>query len=516
MRAIISVWDKTGVVDLAKQLADLGVEIFSTGGTMKALSEANVPVRSVSDLTGFPEIMDGRVKTLHPAVHGGILARRDVPSHLQQLAEHGIGLIDMVVVNLYPFVQTISKPNVTLEEAVENIDIGGPTMIRSAAKNFEDVLVLVEPKDYAPVLEQLRADGRVDGETRKRLAATAFQHVASYDTHIAEYLRPAEELFPEKMSVDVQLMQTLRYGENPHQAAAFYRDMSPCADGASVVAAKQLQGKELSFNNILDADAALSIVQEYSAPCVAILKHNNPCGLSCAENLVEAYDAALKGDPVAAYGGIVGVNRPVDEALAKAFSGTFFEVIIAPEFSEAALQVLSSRANMRLLAVGDLIKGTCREPIKPELDWKRVSGGFLMQTPDAPLDDDINLSVVTERRPTLDEVTNLLFAWKAVKHVKSNAIVLARNMALVGVGAGQMSRVDSVEIAVKKAKDRALGTVLASDAFFPFPDGVEVAAKAGVKAIIQPGGSVHDDDAIAMANKHKVAMVFTGQRHFKH
>ncbi|MCL5957898.1 MAG: bifunctional phosphoribosylaminoimidazolecarboxamide formyltransferase/IMP cyclohydrolase, partial [Chloroflexi bacterium] len=478
-------------------------------------NDNSLPVRSISDLTGFPEIMDGRVKTLHPAVHGGILARRDLPSHLEELAKQGIGLIDLVVVNLYPFVQTVSRPNVTLETALENIDIGGPTMIRAAAKNFPHVIVLVDPRDYDAVIQELRTNGQVSQNLRQSLAVTAFQHVASYDTHIAEYLRAQEE-FPERMTVDVERIQPLRYGENSHQRAALYREVKISPSQATIVGSRQLQGKELSFNNILDADAALGVVEEYTAPCVAIIKHTNPCGLACGEDLVEAFELAYAGDPVSAFGGIVGVNRSVGADLAQTLTQHFFEVVIAQEFEPEALRILEEKKGLRLLAVGELVKGTCRDVPQVELNWKRVSGGFLLQTPDVLTDDQLELDTVTNRKASMEELTSLLFAWRAVKHVKSNAIVLTKNLSLVGVGAGQMSRVDSVEIALRKAGERAVGSVLASDAFFPFPDGVELAAKGGVTAIIQPGGSVKDAEVIETANRHNVAMLFTGQRHFKH
>jgi phosphoribosylaminoimidazolecarboxamide formyltransferase/IMP cyclohydrolase len=513
-RAIISVSDKSGVVDFANGLVQQDYEIFSTGGTKQTLADAGVPVHSVSDLTGFPEILEGRVKTLHPAVHGGILAKRDEASHLAELAAQGIGLIDLVAVNLYPFVQTISKSGVSLETAIENIDIGGPTMIRAAAKNFKHVLVVVDPQDYARILE-LQAGGAISEEVRHKLAAKAFQHTATYDTAIATYLRGPGEHFPEDMTLSLHKIQDLRYGENPHQLAAFYEWKAPLDQKFSSMASlKQLQGKELSYNNILDADAALGVVRDFSAPTVAIIKHTNPCGLASHPDLLVAYDNALAGDPLSAYGGIVAVNRVVDMALAQQIVATFFEVLIAPDFTEGALGVLRKKKSLRVLATGDLNLGADQLAMTPAL--RQVTGGFLVQTPDILPERDLQMQVMTDREPTLEEVTNLQFAWRAVKHIKSNAIVLVKNHAIVGMGAGQPSRVDSVKIALNKAGVKAKGSVLASDAFFPKVDGVETAAIGGVTAIIQPGGSISDTDTVETAIKYNLAMVFTGRRHFKH
>ncbi|MDP2952939.1 MAG: bifunctional phosphoribosylaminoimidazolecarboxamide formyltransferase/IMP cyclohydrolase, partial [Chloroflexota bacterium] len=495
--------------DFAKGLAELGFELYSTGGTHKALDEARVPARSISDLTGFPEILGGRVKTLHPAVHGGILARRDLPQHLAQLQENHFGLIDLVAVNLYPFVQTVSKSGVTLEEALENIDIGGPTMIRAAAKNFPHVLVVVDPADYGPLLAALR-EGQVSLPERKRLAQKAFQHVALYDTAISHYLRPKEDLFPQEMTLGMKRVQMLRYGENPHQQAAFYGEERPGEEKSGLPAATQLWGKELSYNNILDADGAWNVATDFAPPTVAIIKHTNPCGLASHQNLTEAYRLALAGDPVSAFGGIVALNRTLDLATAQEIGKTFYEIVIAPAYEEAALEVLRGKRDLRLLALS-LPQGA---PTAPEV--RRVRGGFLLQTPDAYPQAELKLRTVTKREPTPKERQDLLFAWRAVKHVKSNAIVLAKDSSLLGMGAGQPSRVESVGIALKKAGKGAPGSVLASDAFFPFPDGVELAAQAGVTAIIEPGGSVRDDEAIKVADQYKMAMVFTGVRHFKH
>jgi len=508
VRAIVSVSDKTGVVDFARGLKELGVEIFSTGGTKRALEEAGVPAHGVEELTGFPEILDGRVKTLHPAVHAGILAKRNLPSHLSQLAEKGLVTIDLVVVNLYPFVQTIAREGVSLEEALENIDIGGPTMIRAAAKNFPHVLVVVDPEDYQPVLEQL-GKGGVEIEERTKLAQKAFQHVALYDTAIAHYLRPEEEKFPERMTIALRKLYDLTYGENPHQQAAFYMEEA-IGEETSIARATQLWGKELSFNNVLDLDAALSVVRDFSPPTIAIIKHNNPCGLACHDDLAEAYRRALAGDPVSAFGGIVASNRAIGLATAQEIEKTHFDAIIAPDYEEEALSLLKRKRDLRLLKIGPLAeKGI------PTLDFRRVGGGFLLQTEDFEAED-VTLRPVTERQPTPEEIKDLLFAWRAARHVKSNAIVLVKDLALLGMGAGQPSRVDSVEIALKKAGERAQGSVLASDAFFPFADGVELAARRGVTAIIQPGGSMRDEEVIRAANEHNMAMVFTGVRHFKH
>ncbi len=514
MRAIISVSDKAGVTDFARGLNQLGFEVFSTGGTKKALVEAQVPVKSVSEFTGFPEILDGRVKTLHPAVHGGILARRDLPAHMAQLAESNIETIDLVAVNLYPFVQTVSREGVTLDEALENIDIGGPTMIRAAAKNFPHVIVVVDPADYRTVLEKLR-EGDLELAERKRLAYKAFQHVAVYDTAISQYLRRDMDGFPEEMTVALKQRYGLRYGENPHQPAAFYAEQVVGVKLATGITwAKQLGGKELSFNNILDADAAWGVVTDFSALTVAIIKHTNPCGLASHEEIAEAYRRALSGDPVAAFGGIVAVNRAITLAAAEEISKTFYEIVIAPEYEANALELLKRKKDLRILVAE--LPPTYGISHEGYLDFRRVKGGFLVQSSDSLAEDSVSLRTVTKREPTEAEVADLFFAWRAVKHVKSNAIVLAKDKILLGMGAGQPSRIISAQIAKEKAGEKAVGSVLASDAMFPFSDVVEAAAAAGVTAIIQPGGSIRDEDSIKAANKHNIAMVFTGERHFRH
>lgn len=510
MRAILSVYDKTGLEGFARGLVELGFQIFSTGGTKKALEEAKVPVKSISQLTGFPEILDGRVKTLHPAVHGGILARRNLPQHLAQLAENRIELIDLVVVNLYPFVQTVSKKGVTLEEALENIDIGGPTMIRASAKNFPSVLVVVDPQDYQPVLEKLRR-GAVELEARKVLAQKAFQHVAIYDTAISSYLWQGEEGFPPYLTLALKKASDLRYGENPHQKAVFYQELSLSAE-TGLANAIQLGGRELSFNNILDFDSAANVVRDFSLPTVAIIKHNNPCGLASHSNLAEAYRRALTGDPVAAFGGVVSTNRPIDLAAAQEIDKTHYDGIIAPEYAPQALALLQRKKELRLMALPALGE----PPQQKALDWRRVKGGVLLQTPDLITEAESKPRLVTRRAPTKEEERDLFFAWRAVKNIKSNAIVLAKDETLLGMGAGQPSRVVSVQLSLERAGERARGSALGSDAFFPFPDGVEMAAKGGVTAIIQPGGSVKDEDVIKVADKHNIAMFFTGIRHFKH
>jgi len=513
VKAIVSVSDKTGVVDFARGLAELGFELHSTGGTHKALAEAGVAVTSVSKLTGFPEILDGRVKTLHPAVHGGILARRDQPSHLEELANSGIDAIDLVAVNLYPFVETVTRPGVTLDDALENIDIGGPTMIRAAAKNFPHVLVAVDPADYGSLLDLLRA-GDVPLEERRGLALKAFQHVASYDTAIAQYLRAEEEAFPQQLTIALSKLFDLRYGENPHQKAAVYREDSVLWGGRTwgIVTAEQLHGKALSYNNFLDADAAWRATLDFAEPTAVVVKHTNPCGLACHHDLAEAYRRALSGDPVSAYGGIVAVNRELTGEAAEEIGKTFYEIVIAPAFSEEALTVLQKKKNLRLLQLAEEAAAGCATA----LEYRRVSGGFLAQQPDAYLDDAIELKVVTKRAPSDEELADLRFAWKVVKHVKSNSIVVVKDLTLLGMGAGQPNRVTSVHLALRRAEGRARGAVLASDAFFPFPDGVELAADGGVTAVIQPGGSIRDQEVIEAADARGMAMVFTGIRHFRH
>ncbi|GAC1434811.1 MAG: bifunctional phosphoribosylaminoimidazolecarboxamide formyltransferase/IMP cyclohydrolase [Chloroflexota bacterium] len=526
MRALLSVYDKEGVVDLARGLAALGVEIFSTGGTLRALTEAGLEARSVSDLSGFPEILDGRVKTLHPAIHAGILADRENEEHLTALRDHDLQMIDLVVVNLYPFVETVSADRVDLPTAVEKIDIGGPTLIRAAAKNFAHVLVVTDPADYPAVLDELRrraegAEGR-DYGLSKRLAAKAFAVTASYDAYVSAYMRSLfGEQFPQALVVPLRKVVDLRYGENPHQQAAFYTTV-PTTETIglrTLASARQLHGKELSFTNLLDLDAAWTTVRDFVAPCVVVIKHTNPCGLACGSDLVDTYRRAHAGDPQAAYGGILGFNRTVDEAVAEAMRPAHYDAVVAPEFSPEALRLLTAKRDLRLVAMGERSaprKGEFGWLPDNKLDFKRITGGFVVQHRNALPETDVQMEVVTKRRPTLDEVTDLRFAWRAVKHTKSNAIVLATGLSIVGVGAGQMKRVDSVELAIRHAKDRAQGSVLASDAYFPFADGVERALEAGVTAIIQPGGSIRDQQSIEAADHAGAAMVFTGVRQFKH
>jgi len=522
MRAIISVATREGLPELARDLQKHGVNIFSTSGTLNYLKTAGIEAESVGTLTQFPEILGGRVKTLHPTILGGILARRDLPEHSKELQAHAIVPIDIVVVNLYPFAETIAHPDTTLSDAQEQIDIGRVTLIRAAAKNFQDVIVIVRPQDYVTVMQEWDELGEVSQETRRRLAAIAFQHTANYDTTIAHYLRiPSVDSFPDELTLPLKRLQTLRYGENPHQRAAFYRwaETSPTPTIPTVAGADILHGKELSFNNLLDLDAALTAVSTFTAPTVVIIKHTNPCGLACGDTLVDAYKNAHAGDPISAFGGIIGCNRRIDAATAQEITQLFYEAIIAPDFTPEALEILRKKKNLRLLATH------C--PIEPKSintqalnasrpDVRSVSGGLLLQTPDTVGEQATDYAAVTEREPTLEEVTDLMFAWKVVRHVKSNAIVLAHKLAVIGVGAGQMNRVASVQLAVEKAAERARGSVLASDAYFPFADGVEAAAKAGVTAIIQPGGSIRDDEAIRMANHYAIAMIFTGKRHFRH
>jgi phosphoribosylaminoimidazolecarboxamide formyltransferase/IMP cyclohydrolase len=516
-RALLSVSDKTGLVEFATELhTKYGVELIATGGTRKTLADAGLPVKDISELTKFPEILDGRVKTLHPAIYAGLLAKRSKPEHVQTLADHGLPEIDLVVCNLYPFEQTVAKPGVTEAEAIENIDIGGPCMVRAAAKNFESVAVVVDPIDYEWLPSALGKKGGLELYDRQLLAGTAFHHIARYDIAIANYFEDrsgmgATEPFPPFISPKFESRIPLRYGENPHQQAVFYTQRGiqhPC-----VSTAEQLHGKELSYNNILDLDSALNLAREFTAPAAVVVKHNNPCGAATAGTLAEAFQLAWDGDPLSAFGGIIAFNQPVDAKTAEAMMGgeRFVECVIAPEYDDTALSLLKGwKKNVRLLKTGPLSG-------PPQgLDYRRVDGGLLVQTRDVGADDPTKWEVKTKRQPTQAERDALWFAWLACKHVKSNAIVLASGTQLVGVGAGQMSRVVSVEIAIKKAGDKAKGSVLASDAFFPFPDNVELAAAAGVTAIVQPGGSVKDADSIAACDKHGLAMLFTGVRHFRH
>jgi phosphoribosylaminoimidazolecarboxamide formyltransferase / IMP cyclohydrolase len=503
-RVLISVTDKTGVVDFARGLSGLGAEIVSTGGTARMIREAGVPVRDVAELTGFPEMLDGRVKTLHPKVAGGILAMRAREEHMRAIADHGIEPIDMVVVNLYRFEEVAARGGARLEELIENIDIGGPTMIRAAAKNYQDVAVVVSPADYSAIVEEVRASGGLSVETNWRLAKKAFRTTADYDSAITARLEQVDD--PSPLPLDLSLraprLMALRYGENPHQSAALYGK-----PGHGIAGAAQLQGKELSYNNLVDLDAAWQLVCEFSAPAVAIIKHTNPCGCAEQASLAEAYRKAFESDPVSAYGGVIGLNRPLDEETAREIARTFIEAIAAPDYKPEALAVLSGKKNLRLMRATVDSDG---------LVVKSISGGYLAQTADQARLDRASAAVKSERAPTEEEWTALEFGWKVAKHVKSNAIVYARAGQTAGVGAGQMSRVDSVKIGAMKAVLPLSGTVVASDAFFPFPDGVEEAARNGATAFIQPGGSVRDQEVIDAANRLGAAMVFTAIRHFRH
>ena len=515
-RALLSVSDKMGIADFAKGLVSAGVELFSTGGTKRHLEENNIPVKDITDYTGFPEMMSGRLKTLHPKVHGGILCRRDNPDDMASAQEHGIEPFELVIVNLYPFEMTVAKEGVTDEEAIENIDIGGPTMVRAAAKNHEFCTIVTSAGQYAEVLEQIEKTGCTTLALRRRLAKDAFSMTAAYDTAISQYFisRSENPEFPERLTASMRRKMVLRYGENPHQRAALYIDSK--AKSASVVGARQLNGKELSYNNLLDLDAALGLVRSFKEPAVAVLKHSNPCGAAIGKDLDEALRKAMAGDPMSAFGGIVGFNRPVDAACADYLStpGFFLEAIVAPDFEPRALEILTTKPkwklNVRLLAAGSLDT--------PPSSWllRPLEGGALLQETDILPDDESEWTVVTEAKPTAEQMVDLRFAWAMVRHVKSNAITICKDGMLLGAGAGQMSRVDSVEIAVKKAGDRIKDSVLASDAFFPFPDGLEAGANAGVTAFIQPGGSKKDDIVIEACNKFGLPMVFTGRRHFKH
>jgi phosphoribosylaminoimidazolecarboxamide formyltransferase/IMP cyclohydrolase len=508
-RALISVSDKSGLIPFARALVELGFEIVSTGGTKTALEAAGVAVTPVAEVTGFPELLDGRVKTLHPMIHGGLLADLRNPGHAEAIKAQGIQPIDLVVVNLYPFKETVAHPSVAYETAIENIDIGGPAMLRSAAKNHARVTVVCDPADYDAVLREWRENGEPSYELRQKLAAKAFRHTAAYDAVIADYLtKQTGERFPETLTLTFERKQALRYGENPHQEAAFYKELF--ADDRSIAAAVQLHGKALSYNNIRDADAALQIVREFDRPAVAAVKHMNPCGIGIGETIEEAYAKAYEADPVSIFGGIIAANRPIDAATAAEMAKLFLEIIIAPAFTPEALAILTKKKNIRLLTVN------MAEADKDDRVLTSVSGGLLIQDADRLGLDDARLSYPTKRRPTAEEMRSLALAWKAVKHVKSNAIVLVKGGRTVGVGAGQMNRVGAARIAIQQAGAEAKGAVMASDAFFPMPDTVEEAAKAGVTAIIQPGGSIRDQDVIDKAEEYGIAMVFTGIRHFKH
>lgn len=513
-RALISVSDKTGIVDLARELNNLKVEIISTGGTARLLRENNIPVKEISEHTGFPEMLDGRVKTLHPKIHGGLLALRDNPEHMETVKRHSIALIDMVVINLYPFEKTIQKPDVKIEEVIENIDIGGPSMLRSAAKNHYSVAVVCNPSRYSSIIKELKEnDSTLSEGLLRELAVEVFELTSRYDTVIYNYLSnyfegsQQEGKFPDKIRLSFEKIQDLRYGENSHQAAAFYKEKDA---SRGLVNLKQLQGKALSFNNILDLNSCWEIVKEFRRPVAVVIKHNNPCGVAEAKTLDKALVDAWKADPLSAFGSIVGLNRRLDLKTARLIERCgFIECIIAPSFSKEALSVFEKKKNLRLLELADL------EPVQ-ELDYKRISGGLLLQDKDLDTLDLNNLKVVTRQRPTKKQLDTLIFAWKVAKHVKSNAIVLAKDTRVVGVGAGQMSRVDATIIAIRKSVGLSKGSCLASDAFFPKEDAIQTAARAGIKAIIQPGGSIADEKIIAACNRRKIAMVTTGMRHFKH
>ncbi|MFT0803734.1 bifunctional phosphoribosylaminoimidazolecarboxamide formyltransferase/IMP cyclohydrolase [Bacillus swezeyi] len=508
-RALISISDKTNIVPFVKELTELGVEVISTGGTKKLLQENGVDVIGISEVTGFPEIMDGRLKTLHPNIHGGLLAVRDNEKHMAQLSEQGIQPIDLVVVNLYPFKETISKEGVTYEEAIENIDIGGPGMLRAAAKNHQDVTVIVDPRDYSPVLNEIKETGAVSLEKKRGLAAKVFRHTAAYDALIADYLTNVTgEKEPEQFTVTFEKKQSLRYGENPHQEAVFYQSALPVK--ASIASAEQLHGKELSYNNIKDADAAVQIIREFTEPAAVAVKHMNPCGVGTGNTIEEAFNKAYAADQISIFGGIIALNREVDKATAEVLHQIFLEIILAPSFSKEALEILTSKKNLRLLTLD------VNQPVQNEKQLTSVQGGLLIQDLDKHGFEDADISIPTKREPTEQEWADLKLAWKVVKHVKSNAIVLAKDDMTIGVGAGQMNRVGSAKIAIEQAGEKAKGSALGSDAFFPMPDTVEEAAKAGVTAIIQPGGSVRDEDSIKKADEYGIAMVFTGIRHFKH
>ena len=517
-QALISVSDKTGVLDLARALASFGVNILSTGGTAKLLAENGIAVTEVADYTGFPEMLDGRVKTLHPKIHGGILARRDFPEHVQALAAHDIPCIDMVVVNLYPFVQTVARESCSLEDAIENIDIGGPAMLRSSAKNHKDVVVLCDPNDYQHVIDAMRATGDVDYETRFTLAKKVFAHTAQYDGSITNYFtslgqdkqHATRSSYPATLNLHFEKVQEMRYGENPHQSAAFYRDLQVPA--GALANYRQLQGKELSYNNIADADAAWECVKSFDETTCVILKHANPCGVAVGANVLEAYSKAFQTDPTSAFGGIIAFNRELDAHAAEAMAKQFVEVLIAPSFSEGALKIFAAKQNVRLLEI----------PLGSGMnlhDVKRVGGGLLVQAPDAKNVLLAELRVVSKKQPTPQQLQDLMFAWRVAKFVKSNAIVFCANGMTMGVGAGQMSRIDSARIAAIKAQNAGLslvGTAVASDAFFPFRDGLDVVVEAGATCIVQPGGSMRDQEVIDAADEHGVVMLLTGTRHFRH
>ncbi|TYQ15937.1 UNVERIFIED_CONTAM: phosphoribosylaminoimidazolecarboxamide formyltransferase/IMP cyclohydrolase [Acetivibrio alkalicellulosi] len=511
-RALISVSDKTGIVELAKELDSIGVEIISTGGTAKVLSDNGIKVINISDITGFPECLDGRVKTLHPNVHGGILAMRNNEEHIKQIKDLGIDPIDIVVINLYPFKETILKGNVQLEEAIENIDIGGPTMLRAAAKNYQDVVVVVDPSDYSIVLNELKSSKEISVKTKFKLAYKVFEHTSHYDTLIAKYLRDkiGEEQFPQTLSLTFEKVQDMRYGENPHQKAVFYKEIG--ANIGNITSAKQHHGKELSYNNINDANGALELLKEFDQPTVVAVKHANPCGVASGKDIYEAYIKTYEADPVSIFGGIIAANREIDEKTAEEINKIFVEIVIAPSYSQGALEILSKKKNIRILELDNIAtklpEGT--------YDMKKVAGGLLVQNYNNQLFDMDDIKYVTDKKPTKEELEDMVFAMKVVKHTKSNGIAIAKDKQSVGIGPGQLNRIMAAKIAIEYGGEKCKGAILASDAFFPFPDCVEAAYKAGITAIIQPGGALKDQESIDACNKYGIAMVFTGMRHFKH
>jgi phosphoribosylaminoimidazolecarboxamide formyltransferase / IMP cyclohydrolase len=511
MRAILSVFDKTGIVEFAKGLSELGVQLISTGGTATALKKAGLEVTEVSDLTGFPECLDGRVKTLHPLIHAGILAMRSNPEHMKQLKELNVEPVDIVAVNLYPFKATIAKPGVQFDEAIENIDIGGPTMLRAAAKNWQDVAVAVDPADYSTILSEIKDTGNVSRDTKRRLQYKVFEHTSNYDAMIFDYLRRQQGIeFPEKLTMTFEKQQDLRYGENPHQNAVFYRE--PFVSPASLAAAEQLHGKELSYNNIGDANGALDLLREFKETTVVAVKHATPCGVGSAPTLLEAWTRAYETDPMSIYGGIIVTNTVVDAATAAEMGKIFLEIIVAPDYTPEAFELLAKKKNIRLLK----LPGISTPLNRGTWDMKKVLGGLLVQELDLELLTEADLKVVTKRAPTEKEMTDLLFAWKVVKHTKSNAIVVARDNQSLGIGGGQVNRFWPAQQALERSGDKVKGAALASDAYFPFDDCVKEAAKYGITAIIQPGGAGRDEDSIKAADEAGIAMVFTGMRHFKH
>ncbi|MCK9479515.1 MAG: bifunctional phosphoribosylaminoimidazolecarboxamide formyltransferase/IMP cyclohydrolase [Firmicutes bacterium] len=509
-RALISVSDKTGVSEFAKELSLLGYEIISTGGTANALQKEGIDVINISDITGFPECLDGRVKTLHPKIHAGVLAIRDNAEHMSQLSKLGIDTIDIVAINLYPFKQTIQREGVTLSEAIENIDIGGPTMIRAAAKNYQDVAVVVDPADYAELIDCLK-NNNLTIETKKQLAFKVFEHTAAYDALIADYLRKqlGQSILRDNLTVTFEKVSSMRYGENPHQSAAFYKEIGDFK--GSLAAAKQLHGKELSYNNIADTDAAIALIKEFDQPCVVAVKHANPCGVAIGDSIFEAYQKAYNADPVSIFGGIVAANGEIDKATATEISKIFLEIVIAPSFTKEAIEIISQKKNIRILE----LPGICIKNTDDMTELKKITGGLLVQTLNTKLLGN-ELKTVTKRQPTKKEIAEMLFAWKVVKHTKSNGIVLAKDSATTGIGPGQTNRITALNLAINYAGEKSKNSVMASDAFFPFPDCVEAAAAAGVTAIIQPGGSIRDEESIKMCDEMGIAMLFTGMRHFRH